>query len=155
MKFFVFNGPLEEFDKFIPEEHTRSLTPLVTNMDLMLRGNEANLTWFKSLIVYSDEYSGVKEHFIEGFTNYIFLYAESLAFEQVFLHNPPKKIVEQLETQKSEITLEIKNYNYKNLTVKRIAKLKEKFDSIVFGQEHVKNELLQTLYPLSNGRILT
>jgi ATP-dependent Clp protease ATP-binding subunit ClpA len=152
MKFIVFNGPLEEFEKFIPKENTKSLTPLVTIMDLMLRGNEANLTWFESLIVYSDEYSGVKEHFIEGFTNYIFLYAESLAFEQVFLHNPPKKIVEQLETQKSDITLEIKNYSYKNLTVKRISKIKEKFDSVVFGQEHVKNEILQTLYPLSNGR---
>ncbi|PAL04096.1 AAA family ATPase [Peribacillus simplex] len=153
MKFIVFNGPLEEFEKFIPKEHTNSLTTVVTTMDLVLRGNELNLKWFETLIVYSDEYSGVKEHFIEGFTNYIFLYAESLAFEEVYLHNPPKKIVEQLENHKSDIDIEITDYGYKNLTVKRLSKMKEKFDSIVFGQEQVKNEILQTIYSLTNGRI--
>jgi ATP-dependent Clp protease ATP-binding subunit ClpA len=152
MKFKVFNGPLEEFEKSIPIEHTNSLTSVVTAMDLILRGNKSNLNLFETLIVYSDEYSGVKEHFVEGFINYIFLYAESLEFEEVYLHNPPKKIVEQLENHKSDIELEVTDYRYKNLTVNRLSKMKEKFDSVVFGQEHVKNEILQSIYPLTNGR---
>lgn len=153
MKFKVFNGPLEEFEKIIPKEHTNSLTSVVTAMDLVLRGNELNLNLFETLIVYSDEYSGVKEHFVEGFINYIFLYAKSLKFEEVYLHNPPKKIAEQLENHKSDIELDITDYVYKRLTVKRLCKMKEKFDSIVYGQEHAKSEILQTIYPLTNGRI--
>lgn len=152
MKFIVFNGPLDEFEKIVPSEYTNSLTSVVSAMDMVFKGNEINLSIFDSLIVYSDEYSGVKEHFIDGFINYICLYAERLEFEEVYLHNPPKKIVEQLQNHISTIELEVINYVYKRLTVKRLSNMKEKFDSIIYGQEHVKKEILQTLYPLTNKR---
>ncbi|MFE4094781.1 AAA family ATPase [Priestia sp. YIM B13545] len=151
MKFKIFNGPLEQFEELIPIEHTNSLTKVVTSMDLALRKDELNLESFHSLIVYSDEYSAVKEHFIEGFVNYILLYKQYLLFEEVFLHNPPKKILEQLESHKLEIELEIENYNYKAVTIENLKKIKEEFDSNVLGQEHVKTEILQTIYPLINS----
>jgi ATP-dependent Clp protease ATP-binding subunit ClpA len=153
MKFKIYNGPLEKFAEYIPKKSTNSLTSVVTTMDVYLReGNDLNLTLFETLIIYSDEYSAVKEHFIEGFVNYIFLYARILKFEEVYLHNPPKKITEQLRTHK-DIELEVTEYSYKRLTVNRLRHIKETFDSIVFGQEHVKNEILQSVYPLTNGRI--
>jgi ATP-dependent Clp protease ATP-binding subunit ClpA len=153
MKFKIFNGPLKEFDKFIPKEHANSLTSVVPIMDLFFKGNESNHNMvFERLIVYSNEYSGVQEHFIEGFLNYILLYAEILKFEEVYLNNPPKKIVEQMENNKFDIELEVTNYQFKSLTIKKLSKIKEKFDSVVFGQEYVKNEILQTIYPLTNGR---
>lgn len=154
MKFNVFNGPLEEFERVIPSENIKSLTSVVTFMDLIHRGNDGNIDveWFKTLIIYSDEYSGVREHFIEGFVNYIFLYSERLEFEEVYLHNPPKKILDQLENTKSNISLEVNNYRYKNLSVKGLRRIKAEFDNVVFGQKHVKLEILQSLYTLTNGR---
>lgn len=158
MKFIVFNGPLKEFDKIIPKEDSETLTRVVTSMDMILRGNESDSSWillnpFQYLTVYSDEYSAVREHFIEGFINYIFLYANVLKFEEVYLHNPPKKIVKQLVNQKGYIDIEFKDYRYQRLTPKKLSEFKYNFDSVVFGQEHVKNEILQTIYPLTNGKI--
>ncbi|MDP4086174.1 MAG: AAA family ATPase [Bacillota bacterium] len=151
MKFKIYNGPLEAFNKYIPIKNKNSLTSVVYTMDFYLKGNDIKLSPFKSLIIYSDEYSAVQEHFIEGFVNYIFLYAEFLNFEEVYVQNPPKKITEQLRNHK-DIVLEFKEYSYKRLTVNRLGQIKEKFDSIVFGQEHVKYEILQSLYPLTNGK---
>ncbi|UOR12632.1 AAA family ATPase [Halobacillus amylolyticus] len=152
MKFNAFIGPLEEFEKFIPKDGTNSLTRVVTTMDSALRGNDLDLDVFDTLVVYSNEYSGVKEHFIEGFINYILLYSSSLDFEEVFLHNPPKKILEQLENHNSDTTLDINYHQYKSMTKEKLRKVKEEFDLNVFGQEHVKNEILQTIYPLTNLR---
>lgn len=151
MRFEVFNGPLEEFEKYIPKENIASLTSVVTAMDLHFKGNEFKLKSFNTFIIYSDEYSTVQEHFIESFVHYIFLYAEVLGFQEVYVQNPPKKVTEQLKTHKN-IEINIKEYNYKKLTVNKLKKIKENFDSIVFGQEHVKNEILQSVYPLTNER---
>lgn len=153
MMFKIYNGPLEKFEEYVPEKKISSLTSVVITMDMYLReGNDFNLNLFETLIIYSDEYSAVKEHFIEGFVNYILLYAQFLKFEEVYLHNPPKKITEQLRNHK-DIELKVTDFSYKRLTVNRIRYIKETFDSKVFGQEHVKNEILQTVYPLTNGRI--
>lgn len=152
MKVNVFYGPLEAFEKRIPNEDTNSLTSVVSAMDLILKGNNVTIDIFKTLIVYSDEYSGVKEHFIEGFINYMFLYSETLDFDEVYLHNPPKKIAEQLKNSKLSITLEVTNYRYKRLSIASLKRIKDNFDTVIFGQEHVKSEILQSIYPLTNGR---
>jgi ATP-dependent Clp protease ATP-binding subunit ClpA len=151
MKFKIYNGPLKAFEKFIPKKNTNSLTGVVNTMDLYLRDNDIILSPFESLIIYSDEYSTVKEHFIEGFVNYIFYFAKFLEFEEVYLHNPPKKIAEQLRNHK-EIVLEYKQYNYKRLTTSKLKLIKETFDTVVFGQEHVRDEILQSVYTLTNGK---
>ena len=98
MNMTVFYGPVEEFEKIIPKEETHTLSLIVKEIDLFHQGIRLeNFEAFHSLIVYSDEYSGVKDHFIEGFIKNIFEYKKTYRFEEVYLHNPPKRIVEQLK----------------------------------------------------------
>ncbi|MCY7494547.1 AAA family ATPase [Bacillus safensis] len=152
MNMTVFYGPVEEFEKIIPKEETNTLSLIVKEIDLLHQGIRLeNFEAFHSLIVYSDEYSGVKDHFIEGFINNIFEYKKTYRFEEVYLHNPPKRIVEQLKNSNLNISLSNKEFEYKKMTRNSLASIKYKFDSEVFGQETAKNEILQTLYPLING----
>lgn len=154
MKFTIFNGPLEEFEKIIPSEYTTSLTPIVRSMDLFLNGKtplaveEQEL--YESLIVYTDEYSGVADHFIEGFVIYLLYYATKYHFEEVYLHNPPTRIIQQLENSNFGFAINNIEYRHRKLNLNSLRKIKNKFDTVIFGQEKVKSEILHTLYPLTN-----
>ena len=153
MKITVYNGPIEEFEKILPKEDTTTLTPLIRIMDLMSRGLPT-LTEIKSsydvLVVYTDEYSGVADHFIEGFLINLMYLSEAFFFKEVYLHNPPIRILHQVENPNSGITYQKIDYKHKKLTISSLKKIKKDFDSIVFGQEKVKNEILNTLYSLTN-----
>ncbi|MCR8982455.1 AAA family ATPase [Brevibacillus laterosporus] len=153
MNFTIFNGPLENFEKIIPTENTTSLTPLVRSMDLSSKGIkhiEEEQEIYESLIVYTDEYSGVADHFIEGFVIYILYCASKYHFKKVYLHNPPIRIVQQLENSNLKFSLKKIEFKHKKVSLKSLTKIKNTFDALVFGQEKVKNELLHTLYPLTN-----
>ncbi|MBJ8031913.1 MULTISPECIES: AAA family ATPase [Bacillus cereus group] len=153
MRFVIFNGPTEEFKKIIPNEYTTSLTPIVRSMDLLhrIQGTEQEQEYYQALSVFTDEYSSVADHFIEGFVIHILNYASHYLFEEVYLNNPPTKIVEQLNNPNLGISVEKIEFNHAKLTLGSLKEIKEQFDESVFGQEKVKNELLQTLYPLTNN----
>ncbi|MBJ8154174.1 hypothetical protein CN463_27985 [Bacillus cereus] len=152
MNFVIYNGPTEEFKKIIPEDNVISLTPVVRKMDQLYRMNDVvkEEEYYKALTVFTDEYSGVADHFIEGFVIYILNYATFYQFEEVYLHNPPTKIVEQLNNPHLGISVEEIEFEHPKLTIESLKKIKAAFSETIFGQEDVKNKLLQTLYPLTN-----
>lgn len=151
MKYKIFNGPKKEFDKRIPLEDVITLTSMVRSLDS--RDNEdADLMYPETLVIHSDEYSGVADFFIEGFLFYSSLYAVKFGYEEVLLHNPPLKIQQQLQNSNAnDIEFEKKDYQYNNLKLEHLKKIKTNFENTIHGQKEVKNQILTSLYSLTNN----
>lgn len=152
MKFTIFNGPLEEFEKILPPGNYTTLTPMVQKLDLERNGRRVeDEEEYDALIVYSDEYSGVLEHFIESFLIQLVQLSYKYDYDQVFLHNPPTRIIQQLESPSFEYEKEVINHQHQKPTLESLKEIRDRFDDVVFGQEKVKFEILRTLYRLTNN----
>nr|WP_144929180.1 AAA family ATPase [Paenibacillus bovis] len=150
MKFRIFNGPKREFNKMVPTEEVLTLTNLVRLLDSKDTSNSDTYSGNNTLVIYSDEYSGVADFFIEGFLIYSFFYAERYGFEEVLLHNPPAKILQQLQSTHTDLDISVKYYDYAKLKLHHLKIIKEEFDNYIIGQSNAKNELLTSLYNLTN-----
>lgn len=138
----VFNGPKSEFEKRLPTEKILTLSSLVriiSPKEEFVPEVEAN---YEALVIFSDEYSGVADFFIEGFLTYSSLYAKILGYEKIIMQNPPAKVKQQLASIKESKFVQIHNYSYSNLKKRHLKKIKEDFEKIIFGQPKVKRELL-------------
>lgn len=153
MKFEIFNGPKKEFDKRVPTENVITLSNLVRLLDSKESSSLDAYSDCNTLTIYSDEYSGVADFFIEGFLHYIVLFAEKIGYEEVFLHNPPAKILQQLQMLQNKLEISVENYKYSKLELRHLKKIKENFDNVIYGQSYVKNELLATLYSQTNSGV--
>lgn len=93
-KVVIFYGPRDEFKKIIPNNKARNLTDLVMEIDsdsntlkLELPNSETKQKEkikVTNFVVGSDEYTGVKEHVIINFINFI----AKIEVENLYLHNP-------------------------------------------------------------------
>ncbi|AZR76743.1 AAA family ATPase [Bacillus thuringiensis] len=146
-KITFFIGPRQEFLKVLPTEDTMNLTEFVREIELIAkRGSEIKYYEDTNLIVYSDEYTGVNEHFIENFLNYLSFYE----FDQLYLHNPPEKIINQFRRSQYGNNIEIIENGHKKVTKDFLKDIKKNFSTRIIGQESVEGDLLATLYPLIN-----
>ncbi|WP_306010438.1 AAA family ATPase [Bacillus sp. MMSF_3328] len=150
----IFYGSKTEFYKIIPTDH-RTLTDLVYEIDkdsksyvIHIQGqNENNKNdapvVVENFVVSSDEYAGVREHVIINFNNFL----SKFVAENIYLHNPPLQISEQVKRLYPNI--EIRYQDYSSITLKNLKAINNKYDSKIIGQENVKFELLQALFPLT------
>lgn len=152
----LFYGSKEAFEKELPITY-RTLTDVVyefdkdsKNVQLILPGQE-NVKQEQSdvkidindFVISSDEYAGVREHVIMNFVNFLSKFNVS----NLYIHNPPVQISEQLRRLCPEI--EIKKQKYKHITKTTLKYINNHFGEHIIGQERVKNELIQALYPLT------
>lgn len=154
MKFKIFNGPKSEFDKLIPDEDTLLFSEMIRSMDSkgdIVQDNFLLNDNYQTLVVYSDEYAGVNEFVIEGFRILINFYSQKYGYEEVILHNPPIKILRQLQEENTELEVSFTKHDYSNLKLKHLKEIKNKFDEFIFGQVNVKKQLLVSLYNLTNS----
>lgn len=150
MKFKIFNGPKSEFDKRVPTENVLTLSNLVRSLDSKETSHSDIYYNCNTLAIYSDEYSGVADFFIEGFLIYSLLFAEKYGYEEVLLHNPPAKILHQLQASQTEVEISVDTYKYSKLELSHLRDIKQNFDEVIYGQSNVKNELLASLYSMTN-----
>lgn len=148
----IYYGSKKEFEKTIPK-HYRSLTDLVYEIDkdsknyiININGqnedNEERL-FIENLVVSSDEYAGVREHVIINFNNFLGKFDS----ENIYLHNPPIQISEQIKRLYSNT--KTKYQDYSSITLGNLKAINTTFDSKIIGQETVKFDLLQSLFPLT------
>lgn len=148
----IYYGSKKEFEKIIPK-HYRSLTDLVYEIDkdsknyiININGqnedNEERL-FIENLVVSSDEYAGVREHVIINFNNFLGKFDS----ENIYLHNPPLQISEQIKRLYSNT--KIKYQDYSSITLGNLKAINTTYDSKIIGQETVKFDLLQSLFPLT------
>lgn len=158
----IYYGSKKWFDKNCSSSY-RSLTEVVNELD---ERNRKNVMFIANIPKNSDsdkmveditkkpsadilvadegEYSGVQEHVIMNFANFI----DEIDVNTLILQNPPKQIRNQLEilypTEKNIIELEYEKYNH--ITLGKLKKFNQLYDEHVIGQGIVKKELLPLLY---------
>lgn len=152
-KILIFYGSKNHFNKHIPSEH-RNLTDLVyefTKETSLLKvilpdqvDPEEEKISAENLVVSSDEYSGVKEHVIVNFVNFLAKFDVC----NLYLHNPPLQISEQIIRLNIPDT-KVKFQEYTSLNIQHLKDLDANYNKKIIGQENAKNALLQSLYPLT------
>ena len=156
-KIIIFYGSKESFIKILPH-HFENLTEIVYEVDkdskqlkiTLPNQNSEDVTekkeekkYIENFVIGSDEYAGVREHIIINFANFL----AKLDVQNIFLHNPPIQISNQLE-KLYEDKIEIIYQEYKSLSLKNLKKIQEEYDEKIIGQKKAKLELIQSLFPL-------
>lgn len=157
-KVIIFNGPKEEFNKYIPEYYIQngnnySLTQLVNLSEserktflFKIEGYEPNRevelpTNIDLLYISKNEYSGVTEAVINNFVNYIAKYNIS----KMVIQNPPIEIINDLKRQFDSKNIHIHNFKYKNIDLGLIKNFKKQAPSVILGQDKALMKVSQAL----------
>lgn len=153
----IYYGSKEKFNRIIPKEY-RNLTDLVYESDkdgktmkLVIpnqsgeypKEEKEEKIFVKNFVISSDEYAGVREHVITNFINFL----AKFDVENLYIQNPPIQISEQIIRLYPKT--EVKYQKYKQLTTSHLLKINKDYDNKIIGQEDVKLELLQALFPLT------
>ncbi|MDL0421826.1 AAA family ATPase [Caldibacillus thermoamylovorans] len=152
MKINIFYGPIKEFNLKIPTEGTISLSEMVRWSDAR-RSNPIEdeiIGTYNYLTVSTEEYGGVTDAFIERFIISILIFQDKLGYTEIYLHNPPDRIYNQVQIYKEHFELSIQYTSYPKITRNALKRIKENFDKKILGQPQVKTEILTALYDLSN-----
>lgn len=153
MKINVFYGPVKEFNSIIPNEGTISLSEMVRWSDAR-RSNPIEdelIGTYKYLIVSTEEYGGVTDAFIERFIIGILIYQNQLEYTEIYLHNPPTSIYNQIQIYKNHFELSTQYTSYPRTTKNVLKEIKENYDEKILGQTKAKIEILRALYDLSTN----
>lgn len=154
MKVNIIYGPIKEYNQKIPTEDTITLSEFVRWMDAR-RSNPIEddlIGTYRALTVSTEEYGGVTDAFIEQFVLRILIYQKYLQYEEIYLHNPPKRIYDQIQIYKEKFEIYIEKSNYNKVTIDSLRSIKNDFEKHIVGQETVKNALLLSLYELTKKR---
>lgn len=153
-KVVIFYGSTLEYSKIIPKNNIRNLTDLVMEIDIDSRvfymqnndnmNQEKKKIFVENFVIDSDEYSGVREHVIINFANFL----SKVEVENLYMQNPPLIISKQIE--KIFPQLETNYQKYKSISKKDLVRLKNSFQKSIIGQKDVCMKVLQALYPLTN-----
>lgn len=153
----IFRGSKKDFEKLLNNK-IGSSTETVTFMELIqyynkqIRQNDtasgddwiARKRNIKNCVVRADDYASVLEHAISNFVNIITLNSN---VENLFLHNPPKRVIESLESAYSD-NIEYKYSKYEKITRKKLKKIYYNMDNYIIGQKYCKKEIISSLYKL-------
>lgn len=138
----IFIGPKKAFEEFIPDGDILFLNDLVKIADGKLNRYYEH---YDFLVGYSENYSGISESAIQNFD----VLLKTVEFNEIYLHNPPENIKRLIKNSYDDVTIKI--YDYPKLTSKKFLKINYEFNERIIGQNHVKNELLNSLYDLLKG----
>lgn len=153
----IYYGSREEFNKKLPESY-KNLTEIVYEMDNESRNfnliipteqgyypknNDEEKRKIDNFVITCDEYAGVKEHVIINFTNFL----SKLKVDNLYIQNPPVIIEKQMLKLFPETKIEYQEYH--QIKRQHLLDIKKQFSSNIIGQEDVKNNLLQSLFPLT------
>ena len=99
----------------------------------------------ENLLIHTDDYGGVKEWALLGFSNNI-LRNLKVTVKNLWLCNPPIKIYEDIvKNYDKEIIKEHKTL-YPEISVEAMRKMSEGFNESVIGQPHVIKQSLASIY---------
>lgn len=156
----LFNGSTKEFKKKIPQNYD-SLTEIIYKFDEE-RNNSITVHYIpgqnelptedelskpkkiiENFVIFASEFSGVREHIILNFSNFI----SSFDIKNLYIQNPPIKLKEQLQRIHPDTIIENEIYNL--IKLEHLNKLIAEYDSKVVGQSAVKNQLATAIFPLT------
>ena len=135
----IFFGPKKAFEEFVPSGDILLLSDLVKIADGKITRYYDS---YDFLVGYSENYSGISESAIQNFD----MLLKTVKFNEIYLQNPPENIKRLILNTYDDVTIEV--YDYPKLTSEKFLKIKDDFNQRIIGQNHVKDELLTSLYDL-------
>ena len=153
----IFIGSKKDFERLINSEVDRD-TEIVSFMELIqyynkqIRQNDtaSSDNWIarrrniKNCIVKADDYASVLEHAISNFVNIITLNSN---VENLFVHNPPKRVIESLKSEYEDI-IEYKYSKYRKIDRKKLKRIYDNMENFIIGQKYCKKEIISSLYKM-------
>lgn len=153
----IFKGSKRDFEKLLNLEISER-NNIVTFMELIqyynkqIRQNDSASgdSWIdrkrniKNCIVRADDYASVLEHAISNFVNIITLNSN---VENLFIHNPPRRVIESLKSEYSDI-IEYKYSKYESINRNKLKNIYYNLNNEIVGQSECKKEITSSLYKL-------
>lgn len=158
-KVIVFTGSKKDFNALLDERIDYENDDVVYFMELIQHYNARlhptesgvkeiflkNHLETSCCICRSDDYGSVLEHVLPNFTNIVSL---NYNIGRLFIHNPPKKVLESLKAEYGE-SIEYLYSNYKVLDIPAIKTIYNNLNTDILGQEICKKQLVSGLYRLT------
>lgn len=153
----IFYGSKEKFNEQLPN-HYENLTEIVYEVDKdskqltlvvptkngeNVEEKEEEKRFVENLVINSDEYAGVREHVIINFANFL----AKLDVQNIYLQNPPTLISQQIQRLNNDV--DIQHQKYTEISIEHLKEIKKNYSSTVIGQDNVKTEIIQALFPLT------
>ena len=96
-----------------------------------------------NLVIWSEEYSGVREHVILNFANFV----NEFDVANIYYQNPPIQISSQICNLYADTSIEYQKY--RKISEDIVIRIRDTYDEVIIGQNNVKNQLLKSLLPLT------
>ncbi len=119
--------------------------------ELKIKGispNDESPIIIENLLARTDDYGGVREWAILGFTNNV-LRNPKIEVNTLWLCNPPTKIYQDIFKNYSKDVINEHHTGYPKVTVNQIQELYNGFDNAVIGQHNVIQKILSSIYALT------
>ena len=153
-KVHIFIGSLEKFQTKVPSD-ARNLTDVAMELDKDAKSftlqlpdstpTEKEPLYVKNFVIYSNEYSGVREHVVLNFANFL----AQMNIDEMFLQNPPLRIIDQINHIFKDI-VECEYEQYPIVNEDTLRTINSEYPKEIIGQDDVKNKILSSIYPLLN-----
>lgn len=153
----IFWGADKDFEAAIESiEDIHCLVDIVNHInktDLKIEGLEGHKEppmEVENLLIHTDDYGGVKEWALLGFSNNVLRHLK-VNIKNLWLCNPPTKIYKDIvKNYDKKIIIEHRT-QYPDITVEDMQKMAEGFNEAVIGQQHVMRQALASIYALKNS----
>lgn len=103
----------------------------------------------ENLLVHTDDYGGIREWALLGFSNNI-LKNLKVNIKNLWLCNPPIKIYKDVVKNYGKRIINEHKTLYPKVTLTDMRKMAEKFDETIIGQPYVIKQCLASIYALRN-----
>ena len=101
-----------------------------------------------NLVIFTDDYGGIKEWAILGVSNNI-LENPRISIKNIYLNNPPKKLYDDVKKTYPELIQEVGS-NRQSLDIEILKRIALEYQNEIVGQPNVLKRLLPALYSLVN-----
>ena len=161
---FIFIGAKQDFNNFLLEkdvdDSALKFLDLIRQYNELIRASSvgfldadnffttSNRGEVENCVVRSSDYSSVLEHVVTNFTQIITMAHD---IDNLYLHNPPKRIIETLESEYHS-KIEFRYSEYEEINKGNLKDVSNHLNSFVVGQIDAKRKVLSGLYRLSNKK---
>ena len=105
----------------------------------------------ENLILHTDDYGGIKEWAVLGFSNNVLLHQKA-EIKNLWLCNPPDKIYNDITKNFDKDLIEEHKPVYCDISIETLKKIANGFDEAVIGQSHVMKQALSSIYAIRNKK---
>lgn len=153
----VFYGAKRDFEELVSVETaeyqiTIPFMELIQQYNARLRPNESGVEedaltqhiQVDNCIVRADDYGSVLEHVLSNFVTIVTLNHD---IETLFVHNPPRKVLESLRSGYGNI-IEYRKSDYPSLSREKLKQVYNNIDNDILGQSTCKKQIISGMYRL-------